>query len=472
MYRALLLCAQLPAMVSAAEPARPLALHPDNPHYFLFRGRPAILVTSGEHYGAVLNRDFDYIAYLDELRSHGLNLTRTFSGQYFEVPGSFGIVDNTLAPARGRYLGPWARSDQGGAGDGGNRFDLTKFDPDYFARLEDFVTLAGKRGIVVELVLFCTIYDDKLWHVSPLRAGNNVNGIGKVDRTKVFALAEDGLTTVQEALTRRLVQAMRNHDNVYFEVCNEPYFAGVTRAWQDRIIATMVDAEKDMKVPHLIAQNIANGSAKIDRPSPAVSIFNFHYAAPPATVALNYALDRPIADDETGFRGTADVTYRTEAWELLLAGGAAFSNLDYSFSCKHPDGTAKVTTSPGGGSRELRKQLAILKALLEGLDFVKMRPANEVVRRQHIKGGPQDGKGRPPSVTVLAEVGKQYVLYVRDGLGAELTLQLPEGDYRAEWLSPRSGKVERSEELHHRGGERTLTSPPYTEDIALRVRRR
>ena len=38
--------------ISAAEP---LSLHPDNPHYFLFRGKPTILVTSGEHYGAVLN---------------------------------------------------------------------------------------------------------------------------------------------------------------------------------------------------------------------------------------------------------------------------------------------------------------------------------------------------------------------------------------------------------------------------------
>jgi hypothetical protein len=45
----------------------PLALHPDNPRYFLFRGKPTVLVTSGEHYGAVLNLDFDYVRYLDAL---------------------------------------------------------------------------------------------------------------------------------------------------------------------------------------------------------------------------------------------------------------------------------------------------------------------------------------------------------------------------------------------------------------------
>ena len=32
----------------AGEPAPvPLALHPDNPHYFLWRGTPTILITSG-----------------------------------------------------------------------------------------------------------------------------------------------------------------------------------------------------------------------------------------------------------------------------------------------------------------------------------------------------------------------------------------------------------------------------------------
>src|SRR5260370_2463468 len=74
--------------------AEPLRLHPANPHYFLFRGRPTILITSGEHYGAVLNRNFNYVRYLDELHRCGLNLTRTFSACYRELPGSFGITDN------------------------------------------------------------------------------------------------------------------------------------------------------------------------------------------------------------------------------------------------------------------------------------------------------------------------------------------------------------------------------------------
>src|SRR6476661_6100827 len=113
---------------SIAPAAEPLSLHPDNPHYFLFRGKPTILITSAEHYGAVLNPDFDYIKYLDELAAHGLNNTRTFSGAYVEPQGAFNIAKNTLAPDGKKFLCPWARSDQPGYAGGGNKFNLTKWD--------------------------------------------------------------------------------------------------------------------------------------------------------------------------------------------------------------------------------------------------------------------------------------------------------------------------------------------------------
>lgn len=460
---------------AAAAEVPPLGLHPDNPHYFLFRGKPTILLTSGEHYGAVLNKDFDGVRYLEELQRCGFNLTRTFSGTYFEVPGSFKIVDNTLAPTPKAYLGPWARSGQPGAADGGSKFDLTRWDESYFARLKEFVVQAGRRGIVVELVLFCPLYDDNLWQVSPMRAANNVNGIGNVGRTEVFALKEEALTRAQEAVARKIVRELREFDNAYFEVCNEPYFGGVTRTWQDRVIDVIVDTEKDGKHRHLIAQNIANGAAKIEKPNPHVSVFNFHYATPPTTVELNYPLKCPIGDDETGFKGTGDRAYRTEGWDFLVAGGAVYSNLDYSFSCKHPDGTFKVTTSPGGGGPELRRQLGILKQFLDGFDFVKMKPDNTVIRGQKLTPEPVAKGAKPgpaPTARVLAERGRQYAVYVRGGVAAELTLELPAGSYRAEWLNPRTGQVDRAEDFRHEGGERTLTAPAYREDIALRIPRK
>jgi hypothetical protein len=114
-----------------------------------------------KHYGAVLNLDFDYAKYLDTLSADGLNLTRTFSGSYAEPQGAFNIADNTLAPKAGRFICPWARSGEPGYANGGNKFDLTKWDDAYFKRLKDFGSLADKRGVVVELNLFCPMYEDK-----------------------------------------------------------------------------------------------------------------------------------------------------------------------------------------------------------------------------------------------------------------------------------------------------------------------
>lgn len=444
---------------------RPLALHPENPHYFLFRGKPTVLVTSGEHYGAVLNLDFDYERYLETLHKDGLNLTRVFSGAYCEPQGAFGIARNTLAPAPGRFIAPWARSDAPGYSGGGNKFDLARWDEAYFRRLRDFLETASRSGVVVEMNLFCPFYEEAQWKLSPMNSENNVNGVGKVARTDVYTLDKNGgLLAVQEAMVRKIVSELRDFDNLYYEICNEPYFGGVTLAWQHRIAETIADAERDFPHRHLISQNVANGSARVVDPHPAISIFNFHYATPPHAVAENWALGKPIGDNETGFKGTADRHYRMEGWEFLLAGGALYNNLDYSFCVGHEDGSfAYPPTQPGGGSAALRRQLRILREFVESFDFIRMKPEPSV-----LKGGvPEKGRAQ-----VLAERGKAYAIYVTGGRRANLEIELPPGAYRAEWVSPLTGSIEGTCEFEHPGGVATLRSPEYPEDIALRIRAR
>jgi hypothetical protein len=190
--------------------SEPLRLHPANPHYFLIRGSPTVLITSGEHYGAVLNLDFDYIRYLDELQSNGLNLTRTWPGaSYLEVPGSFEISKNTLAPLSGRFSCIWQRSSSSGYVGGGSKFDLNAWDQAHLARLKDFVAQAGKRGVIVELSLFCPFYNEDLWNVSPWNDRNNISGFGDLPRTETMTLRNGKLLAVQEALVRKIVSELK-----------------------------------------------------------------------------------------------------------------------------------------------------------------------------------------------------------------------------------------------------------------------
>src|SRR5882757_4284830 len=101
--------------LAAQQPSDPIRLAPRNPHYFLFHGKAIALVTSGEHYGSVINADFNFRKYLAALQSDGLNYTRLFGGSYVEVPHtSFGIQRNSLAPSSGRLILPWARSAEAG----------------------------------------------------------------------------------------------------------------------------------------------------------------------------------------------------------------------------------------------------------------------------------------------------------------------------------------------------------------------
>jgi hypothetical protein len=446
----------------------PLQLHPDNPHYFLWRGRPTVLITSGEHYGAVLNADFDYEKYLDTLAKDRLNLTRVWTGgTYCESTGAFDIEQNSLAPLAGRLLCPFARSDQPGYKGGGNKFDLERWDEDYFRRLRDFVAKAGQRGVVVEVNLFCPFYEDAMWALSPLHPANNINGVGAgLGRKDVLTLDKHGGTlALQERLVRRFVAELRDFDNVYYEICNEPYAGGVPLDWQRHMADVIAEAQREHPFKKLISQNVANGRAKVVDPPAAVSIFNFHYATPPDAVEMNYALDKAIGDDETGFKGTGDGPYRAEAWEFIIAGGALFNHLDYSFTAGHEDGTFVYgAKQPGGGNPGFRRQMRILRDFIDDFEFVKMKPDRTVIR-----GGVPKGTLR----AALAEAGKAYAIYLRRGVeGDALEVELPAGEYRAEWISPLSGEVMKMEEFAHEGGARNLAGPAPGGEIALRIKRR
>ena len=441
---------------------KPIALHPANPHYFTYKDKPTVLINSAEHYGAVLNLDFDYQKYLVELQTKGLNLTRTFTGAYVEPMGAFNITENTLAPSSDKFICPWPRSKEPGYAGGGNKFDLEHWNEAYFLRLKDFVAAAEKKGIIVELALFCPFYENIQWNISPMNSTNNINGVGSVGKDDVYTLDKNGgLLKVQEELVRKVVRELKGYSNVIYEICNEPYFGGVTIEWQHHIASLITATEKELGIKHLISQNIANDSAKIINPHPNVSVFNFHYASPPTAVKQNYALNKVIGNNETGFRGQKDSTYRKEGWQILLSGGALYNNLDYSFTASHEDGSyAYPEKQPGGGSALLRNQLGFLMKFMNDLDFVRMKPNKSFFAAP-----------LPPPTRVysLSESGKQYAAYFLRGQQINPTLTLPAGKYSVSWMDPVTGAYSKNETLQHKGGTVSLSSPPFEFDIALRI---
>lgn len=484
-----LLAACSPAIRSTTSQAvptdGPLRLHPANPHYFLYKGQPLALITSAEHYGALLNLDFDYTTYLNTLAADGMNYTRIFTGTYFEIPGeSFGIQSNTLAPQPDRVITPW---NQVASAAGNKQYDLTSWNSAYFERLKDFLRLADQLDIVVEVTLFSSIYREAHWNINPQNPANNVNLEEAIPYREAQTINNGPLYQYQADFVKKMVRELNDFDNFFFEIQNEPWadnavavynivnkeelrsndwtfkadFASeASLAWQDKLVDIVAQEEQNLGKQHLIAQNYTNFRAPIPTVSDNISIINFHYAWPDA-VNWNYHYDRVIGFDESGFAGSDDQVYRRQAWQFMLSGGGLFNNLDYSFYVGQEDGRGK-NEAPGGGSTALRRELKILSDFLHALPLPELTPDLTSVKK---------APGLIPFV--LSNRQDHYAIFVRSvGTSqSRLELQVPDGAYRVQYLDTTSGAYAGSARLESKSGRLILDLSLPKGELAIRIDR-
>ena len=463
--------------------------HPDNPRYFLFRGEALALITATEHYGAAINLDFDYLLYLDALHEKGMRLTRTFVF-YREQPGSYPGqeakdapyfpdlgVQNTLAPLAGSYLAPWRRSDVPGSRDGGNKFDLNQFNDEYFARLRDFCREAGKRGIVVELTFFSQMYDDfdtGPWQACPLYAANNINGIGDFPQHEFMNPERPEVVRVMETLVKRVVNELREFDNLYYEICNEPnpnenqprIPYEQLGAWHNHFAALIAREESDFPEKHMIAVCDPNRHYDLIH----VSILNFHYKEQAESGLETYAgSGRVLALDETlsgivAWNREMDFDARLkEAWSFIMRGFGVYDYLDFTFATTDPTGTGQAAFPEDQyyNGETMRLYLKHLNDFTHALPLVRMRPDNSFIKSRfstvHAHG--------------MACPGECYVVYLNGHAARKLKLSLPPGRFCVRWFNPRSGLYTPPYELDAGQGEAELEIPLYEQDIVLKISR-
>lgn len=472
-------------LCGAAAYCQPIKLCPSNHHYYFFEGRPTILITSAEHYGAVINQDFDYVRYLDKLKAYGLNYTRIYPGVLFEPMGKF-LPGNTLGPIPARVILPWARSGEPGYLLCGNKFDLNKWNLAYFKRLKGFIAQAGQRGIVVEVCLFNSQYSDT-WPRSPLYFKNNIQGAGHCDFKDAQTMKHPDLVRRQDDYVRKMTEEVNGYDNVILEICDEPaLFTSIPEAgpWVTHFLKVIQDAESKLPKKHLIAQEVQGPvGGPIDlsgNPGLSVIVTQYLYDTRDQEMGglkgldYEYHHDKPIEENETdyyplGYQGDKIGDSRVEAWEFILGGGAGFNQLNGLYTPDDPAGNTPDNAN-------LLSALEHLKTFINSFDFVKMRPDKSFVA----SGIPAGAHCR-----VLSEPGKQYALYLHHSAGGRgsvytvtpgryrdtLTLNLPAGTYKADWIDPASGSVVQSETIHPRGENQKVLTPVYTIDIALRIKR-
>jgi hypothetical protein len=482
--------ALLPTLLAALLVAEPIKPHPSNPHYFLYKGEPTILITSAEHYGAMINTAFDYMPYLDALKEHGLNYTRFYPGAMFETIDKF-ITGNPLGPKPRDLILPWARSSRPGYLVGGNKFDLDQWNSEYFARLKDFLSKAAERGIVVEICFFNSQYSDT-WPISPLYYENNIQGVGECNWRDAQTLKHADLVKREDDYVRKITQEVNAFDNVILEVCDEPASIGTGVAlagpWVGHLVDVVKDTERELPQKHLIAQEVEGpfGGPMDFSADARVSLITAQYIWGPEPDAhggemggmraldYKYNLNKPIELNETdwypwGYRGDKIADSRVEAWEFIVGGGSGFNHLNGLFTPQNPAGKSPEND-------RLLGALENLKNFMYSFDFLKMRLDKTLVL-----------SGLPSAKTyyrAISEPGKQYALYIHHSgerrgsyvvspgsYRENLVLNLPPGNYQADWVDPTRGSVVASESFTHEAGARAMATPAYAIDIALRIKR-
>ena len=468
------------------------SVHPDNYRCFLYKGKPMKILTAAEHYGAVMNTEFDYEIYLEEMQRTGQNQTRVFTF-YRELWGY--DVRNTLACSKEKpqaTIMPWKRATGKGKGpDGLDKFDLNRWNPAYFARLKDYVTKCGKHGVICEIVLFCNPYNDRQYNWFPCSKISNVNDIGKdlSERREFLTLDVPSILKFQERFVRKIVTELNKFDNVYYEICNEPYGRTFPKewkkkgdAWHAHLARFIHQIEKDLPKQHLVAVNVPDSEALIKNPN--IHILNHHY--PPAARTWHFMRQRdhylkPLVFDEnfTGIVGSDTQRKRerypinrAEGWLTILSGCAGFSSLDWTFTAADETGSGKVTLLDGRkiDGRPLRKWLDIFRKLLGQYDIASLVPATSILPDQIVGYG---------YAATTDKKGKYIVYFVDEKLfrtkpckkqSLTVTLKLPAGRYNVQTFDPKSGKTFKLPALKINDTTK-LKVPEFQEDMALLLKR-
>ena len=457
-----------------------IKLHPENPHYFSYNGKPTILIASTEHYGAVINSDFDYKKYLDKLSDAGLNLTRVFMGDYCEAPHDFCIENNTLSPAKGKLITPWARSSEKGYYNGGNKFNLSRWNPAYFKRLHDFMQYASDKGIVVEAVLFFSGYTRAS---SPLHTLNNINSTSDVAANKYMTLDNGNLIAFQEAYCRKIVRELNVYDNLIVNVANEPWFGNQqnkgfssppsdeVKVWIRTVSEWVADEEHKLPKKHLVSVDYTNEGNIITHEELKkyflnIQVFNSHYDRNADFIKLNYNLNIPITFNETGLMPLATPEYRIQGWKYIFSGGSMYNNLDFTFQVGYEDGLGNGKFScewySGNSDPETKYQLAALLKFMNGVDFIKMKPDDSFIELRY---GDYE-------VFAMANENYEYIVYFIGRAKARIKLYIPPGDWEFTWINPSDLSVLKKELMTGSNrGTLNISGPDFQEDIVLKVKR-
>lgn len=393
---------------------------------------------------------FDNERFLDSLQVHGHNLTRLWTWEQARW---------TTETPEDYYFSPtqFVRTGPGMGADGGLRFDLTRVNPAYLARVRDRVRAARERGIWTVVMLFdgwsvTPKTKDELnpWVGHPLNAANNINGVdgdpdGNGEGNDSQTLASPAVTAVQERYVRAVVTELAAEPNVMYEISNES--DGGSIAWQEHMVQVIRDAEREGPISHPVGMTFPypGGDNDVLLTGPADWVSPGGDPDDPQAVG-----ERPVIMDTDHLCGVCgDASF---PWRAFTRGNNPL------FMDLYDDVAIGLGALDGDGTdpewERMRRALGIVREVSEQVDLAPMRPDEDFASSGYaITTG-----GARPEAVVFAPGGD------------EVTVDLSEatGRFTARWVHPRSGVVLARSTVP--GGAEARLTPPIDADAVLVVR--
>lgn len=434
----------------------------------------------------------DYKAKLDFLAGYGVNKVRIWL-----YPSWFGLPGDKNYPTTGKILYPWKVNQTS------NKFDIDKWDSDFWERTKDFLAYAKTKKFIVEVSLF-TVQEPRNYfrdsEISyPFHFQNNVQNFGRpTDSDGRFMYGffdlnySDNnlmLADYHKAYIDKALNEFSSFDHIYYELINESpgspswvnqdlphiwmkywmsYMAGKTR----RIITThntgfmnlRHDNQKDWTSEdyNKVGQRYWNENY--------LDGFNFHlYSSNPNNISMaltGYQLKGQMLicnegdtyyeiDKSNGYPNFVLTLKQDDlygeirhAWGMMTAGG--YYSIYYAPTPQVGDESAK----------EGAKAMQAMRNIVEMTKFQQLRP----VRTNGVEYDNLVTQGPAPDWQVIAKEGVSYIVYFWGNQSTtNVKINLPAGNFGFSWMDTRTKKTSlKTGTVTLRQAGRATISPPGT----------
>ncbi len=443
--RRTLLAVSIISMAAATAPADGIDICRDHPRYWQYEGRPVLLLGG--------TRD-DSLFQIPDLKEH-LDLLASVGGNY---------VRNTMSARldKGFEVQAFARRDDG-------KYDLQKWNPEYWRRFENLLTWGAERDIIVQIEVWDRFdYSRNNWEDSPYNPKNNVNYTyaesgfaeqyphhpGRNDQPFFFTTPKQRnnkrILKIQQRFVDKMLSISLEHGNVLYcmdnETSGEPawgaywarYIQGKAKAAGVKVHTTEMWDAWDLAHPE--------HNATFDHPElySFVDISQNNHQKKQAHWDNAQKQRRRIAGKprplnsvkiygaDTGrFGGGRDAMERF--WRNIF-GGLASSRFH------RPD-------SGLGLSAPAQANIKSMRMLTDKMDVFTCEPHNDLLSQRESN-----------EAYCLAHPGREYAVYFPDGGEVVLDASAKSGQVEVRWLDVMASKWEAPQRVKAAGGLK-LTCP-------------